>query len=988
MEIEQTSTSAGSTGTSAGYTGTRAGTRAGSTGASKDQWKKEITTTNREIYLFEPIQKGPGPKDKSKPELPIFHHILAPAGTDNDAWYYKTSFAKLSASSAFNFQPATAYTIYGASENLPMGIDQIIYVSLRYIRFAIEYPMNGVYPGGPPQLFTGELMMPQGRRVSKNYGGENITPQNPENEGLITLDDSEVSKDFNRKLITAPYPNTKNAEKISISEILQKLQIKLNSRQFHFIPFRTGDGTLYWGQAEKGLDQVGGPDHHYNKWLALLNTRTKVSVSGNKRTWRMRYDDRDLKTPLIVKYTKTAENRFKDKGYDEVPIFMAKLVKAINDIYKTPKENPRTNQLELDVSEQHLSDYCLLSENPFGLFQTYIHKTEIQSYMEDLALNLQQPKAEDVASGKALHCSPLRSLPIENDFEKSMYDYFKELAGGGEALDPDSEDEEDAKTGEEAEEVLAQLDGGQQVGGTNQNLGRMEEETSGASKKNNSLPLKGNGVKPESSQKGEEFKESKLLKLFPKEPQDGGWRHSSKKHESIVLSSRKIIEAKGTRKTQKSQRDVMGLSASGLAERVFKWTPPDHTKTGCKRRQPSNGLYMAEWLHLCAYSWGGLNPDGDQNNLGSSQTADNLVFGSSEANSCMTRYESAWQSLFTDEANLIGKMNGSSKDVVNIKGRLEVQRNPQGKKRNHDKIDEDFQYSWEEVELPGDDSHLAKFAARAKLLAYTIDYKPQIDGYKARRPLILDRSGSSVSESTVFHPFSRRFFHRAEYLLDAALYEAMYRITAYDKLEKYDRTTTDLLVNERFPYTNKLIKAVLNDRDYHPGAKQKACEKENLSFFQQALTIRMPPLSDFPLGQSGTSPNPFQHYSGQSEDPSSQGPKKNNKNNKGKGIPVPGNNNPDPGSKKKLKSEGQGQNQQHQQISPYGGQGGNPFGSPYGNQGGSPYGNQSGNPYGSQGGNPYGNQGGNPYGSQGGNQYGGQGGGQGSQGNWYGGSQS
>ncbi|EGX50857.1 hypothetical protein AOL_s00054g943 [Orbilia oligospora ATCC 24927] len=431
----------------------------------KDQWKKHITTTSREIYLFEPIQKGKG--------LPIFHHTLAPAGTKDDAWYSKTTFARLAASSAFNFQPATPYNIYGTPGSLP-NPTQTIYVPLRYIRFAVEYPLKGIYPGNP-QLLTGDLKMPLGRRVSKNYGGEKITPQNPENEGLITLDNSEVSVNFDQKQIKVPYPNSTSTGEKYISEILEKLQTKLKSNQFHLIPFRTEDGALYWSRAQKGLDQADVPAEHRKLWRSFLDTRTKVSASGNKRTWRMRYDDRDLKTPLIVKYTKTAENRFKDKGYDEVPIFMAKLVKAINDIYTTPKENPRTNQLELDVSEKHLSDYCLLSENPFGLFQTYIHKTEIQSYMKDLALNLQEPKAEDVASGKALHCSPLRSLPIEDDFEKSMYDYFNELAGGGEALDPDSEDEEDAKTGEEAEEALAQLDGGQQVGGTNQNLGRMEE---------------------------------------------------------------------------------------------------------------------------------------------------------------------------------------------------------------------------------------------------------------------------------------------------------------------------------------------------------------------------------------------------------------------------------------------------------------------------------------------------------------------------------
>ncbi|KAF3225930.1 hypothetical protein TWF191_004960 [Orbilia oligospora] len=987
------------------HVSTRSSTATG-TGTSKTQWKKHITTTHREIYLLEPVQKDP--KDK---KLPIFHHILAPVGTKDDAWYLQIVFDELS--SAFDFQPAAPLNIYGNHGSMLVPT-QTIYVPLRYIRFAVEYPEKGKLPGNP-QLFTGDIKMPLGRRVSKNYGGDNITLENPENEGLISLDDSEVSKDFNRKLIKVPYPNN-TSTKISISEILEKLQTKFGHDQFHLIPFRIDDGTLYWGRAKRGLDEEGVPKEHYDMWRSLLNTRTKVSAGGNKKTWRVRYDDRDLKTPLVVRYTDIAENRFRDKGYGEVSVFMEKLVQAINSIYTTPNENRRTNQLTLDVSKQcNLSNYRLLSENPFGLFQTYIHTSEIQSYMEDLALDLQQPKEEDLAKGKALQSTPLRGLPIENDFENRLKDYFSELLGGSsndEPLDPDSEDEEDAKTGEEGEKMVAQLEQGQQVGGTNQNLGRMEEEPSQASGNNNpvAMPFKGNG----SNQKAEG---SKLWKHFPNEPHPEGWRHSSSKHDNIALSSRKITEAKGTRKTQKSQRDVMGLSASGLAENVFKWTPPDPNKTGCKKRQLRNGLYMAEWLHLCAYSWGGLNGDDDKGNLKSSQTVENLVFGSSEANSCMTRYESAWQSLFTDEADLIGKIKGSSNGgEVNITGELQVQRNPSGKKRNHDNISGNFQYIWEEVDLPGDDSHLAKLAARAKLLAYTISYRPRMYAYKKKRLLILDRQQPSVSVSTVFHPFSRRFFHRAEYLLDAALYEAMYRITIYDKLKKYDRNRIAELVSERFLYTNKFIRAVLNDRNHDPEAKQKVQEGKSQILIQEAMKQLTPSNYDPLFGQSGTSPSPPQSHSGQTEDPGSQSPKEKKKKKKEK---VNAAKEPDPEPRKKPQHQQIGQGDQGGQSgaqygNQYGGQGGQPvsqYGSQYGNQYGGQGGNQYGNQYSSQYGNQYGNQGGqsgsqygnqygNQYGGQGGNQYGGQGGsqygnqygnqygGQGGQGSYYGGSQS
>lgn len=53
-------------------------------------------------------------------------------------------------------------------------------------------------------------------------------------------------------------------------------------------------------------------------------------------------------------------------------------------------------------------------------------------------------------------------------------------------------------------------------------------------------------------------------------------------------------------------------------------------------------------MHLSAYSWGGIEQGTDAAAQKSSQIKENLVFGTSEANSCMTRYEKAWQQLFKD----------------------------------------------------------------------------------------------------------------------------------------------------------------------------------------------------------------------------------------------------------------------------------------------------------------------------------------------------
>src|SRR5882757_9708571 len=55
----------------------------------------------------------------------------------------------------------------------------------------------------------------------------------------------------------------------------------------------------------------------------------------------------------------------------------------------------------------------------------------------------------------------------------------------------------------------------------------------------------------------------------------------------------------------------------------------------------------AEWLHRCAYSWGGLGKD----SYTSSQVPQTLIFGTGECNSIMTRYEKAFQALVCREGD-------------------------------------------------------------------------------------------------------------------------------------------------------------------------------------------------------------------------------------------------------------------------------------------------------------------------------------------------
>ncbi|WWC70419.1 uncharacterized protein I206_104370 [Kwoniella pini CBS 10737] len=95
-----------------------------------------------------------------------------------------------------------------------------------------------------------------------------------------------------------------------------------------------------------------------------------------------------------------------------------------------------------------------------------------------------------------------------------------------------------------------------------------------------------------------------------------------------------------------TQASVMGGSATEVATGLS-WPSPSSrvpmiNENGVNWRSPR--CYPSEWLHRHAWGWG------DEKNLNDNQVYNNLIFGSSECNTIMIRYEKAWQRLFTSEA--------------------------------------------------------------------------------------------------------------------------------------------------------------------------------------------------------------------------------------------------------------------------------------------------------------------------------------------------
>ena len=167
----------------------------------------------------------------------------------------------------------------------------------------------------------------------------------------------------------------------------------------------------------------------------------------------------------------------------------------------------------------------------------------------------------------------------------------------------------------------------------------------------------------------------------------------------------------------------------------------------------------------------------------SSQTKDNLVLGTSETNSLMTRYERAWQTLLLYEQNLQKKYHASSKKIT---GNLKVERNPRDVSILYDWADPkdikdltqplEFTYRWRSEKLSEMQigTHLTKLASFHKYLAFVIKYDISIDhSFILKPPNDAKDEAGPVKTTVFFYPFLRSLYHKAEAKLDSGLYQIL-----------------------------------------------------------------------------------------------------------------------------------------------------------------------------------------------------------------------
>ncbi|KAF4337444.1 hypothetical protein FBEOM_8673 [Fusarium beomiforme] len=265
------------------------------------------------------------------------------------------------------------------------------------------------------------------------------------------------------------------------------------------------------------------------------------------------------------------------------------------------------------------------------------------------------------------------------------------------------------------------------------------------------------------------------------------------------LDARKMRAVVGKRKEERGQAAVMANCSATEVAHGFGW-PTNKLATG---------FSVAEWLHLSAYSWGGLEESGEYLSS-SSQTPENLVFGTSETNSLMTRYEVAWQKLLLEEQDMVECLrayrsnNGVVKDA---EATLQISINDPRTPVCYDKLSDGnykrpfFFFDGNEIEyirnnllatfadlpagsvddplsisqlpntVPTTQRRMLKLAQYYPSVAYSITYAVQLE-----TPSKILSSPGVTQALYFFYPFQRPFFHTAESQLDDLIWADLVRL--------------------------------------------------------------------------------------------------------------------------------------------------------------------------------------------------------------------
>ncbi|KAK3387897.1 hypothetical protein B0H63DRAFT_542389 [Podospora didyma] len=233
------------------------------------------------------------------------------------------------------------------------------------------------------------------------------------------------------------------------------------------------------------------------------------------------------------------------------------------------------------------------------------------------------------------------------------------------------------------------------------------------------------------------------------------------------ISAEKILAARGKRSDVIGQSAVMGSSATEVAQ-MLAWSDPGVQVPAIpgSTAWPGTGVYAAEWLHRSAFSYGGL---ANQVDVKTSQIRENMVFGTSECNSLMTRYEKAFQDLLLLEKNRKG---GNAKALLMTHTRV-THLNGTLRGIRGDPPPLPTRYPETEYDVPW--------------VSYAMTYTFQLYEPTVGFPLPTKRF------NTVFYPFERTFFTVLEQEIDSMLLKQLFTKVAKAPVGGGDVVASDLV---------------------------------------------------------------------------------------------------------------------------------------------------------------------------------------------------
>ncbi|KAG7412642.1 hypothetical protein Forpe1208_v009445 [Fusarium oxysporum f. sp. rapae] len=469
--------------------------------------------------------------------------------------------------------------------------------------------------------------------------------------------------------------------------------------------------------------------------MGILNTAAKHAGKP------VRHLNIMLERPILIKPLNIRHEDVIRKRFSESPeqFFQG----LINTIHKTPDPDASSPtfksgyQWKLEIySADKAQGYHKTSQDPFNLYETHIHQSDWNTYMKSLEKKV----------------SPIRPFPR---ITKGLYDLSEKImlkVGYGDIALQSSINEELGKSSSIEEEDLGNF----------------------AKQYPTYVPRKKLTAKAKAQAKEKMDKREKGVSALNKAYELGGgtsylWNG---------LDADKIERAAGKRPDEAGQKEIMGGVSATEIGRAMGW--------GSKRLK--SGVWPAEWLHLSAFSWGGLVGDDDPEGFTTSQNFENLVFGTSETNSLMTRYETAWQRFFLAEKELAGTGKG-------ITGTLDICCNDFSqpilwdvfkdgnfliddltfKKEELDALRKSFlgakRYLAQDLKSLTDDQIREQMLILAQdfpFIVYSIQYDLRANFHS--RVFALDKMDCFVD----FFPFCRPFYHRAEAILDDLVFKKMY----------------------------------------------------------------------------------------------------------------------------------------------------------------------------------------------------------------------